>query len=79
MQNFKAEVGGVEFTFNTVHVRELQLFQVYAPYEGRTRRFHMQINKTTGSFYITDKAACPGPYLEYEQLLADLILEKGKR
>jgi len=55
----------------------LQLFQVYVLYDGKRKRFHMQI-RDAGKFYITDKQACPEIYLPLESTLSDAILKLGE-
>ena len=77
INNFKIDFGGAEFEFLTMNIAKLQLFQVYALYEGKKIRFHMQ-RSNKGDFYITDKQACPEVYHSLEGTLSDAILKLGQ-
>ena len=77
MKNFKVEAEGAEFEFITMHAREVKLFQVYVMYEGKRRRFHMQLNQE-GNFVITDPEHCPQEYLKAEELLSKAINIYGR-
>jgi len=72
--NFNLSIGSVQFEFRTMNVQRLQLFQVYALYEGKKVRFHMQ-RKGAGDFFITDVDHCPEPYRNLETDLNAAILE----
>lgn len=73
MRNFTIEEDGNTFQFNSMNRRRIQLFQVYVNYEGQQKRFHMQINDSTGDFYITDKIKCPELYHKCERVFSDAI------
>jgi len=77
INKFKIEFEGAEFEFLPMNSVRLQLFQVYVFHEGKKQRFHMQVNGN-GTFYITDKQACPEIYLSLENTLSDAILKLGE-
>jgi hypothetical protein len=74
ISSFVKEINGVMFTFNTMNAEKLQLYQVYVPYEGVKRRFHMQMNGEN-RFKIMDKTACPEFCFPLEEALHNAILE----
>jgi hypothetical protein len=74
VSSFVKEIEGVTFTFNTMNVERLQLFQVYVMDNEVKKRFHVQLNEQT-RFKIMDTAACPAFCLALEDTLHDAILE----
>jgi len=75
--NFTGEAGGISFEFVTQHTVKLYGFQVYAIYEQKKIRFHMQL-KESGTFYITDPQACPAAVVALESELSQAIIAYGK-
>jgi hypothetical protein len=75
--NFKIDFEGTDFEFFSMNRWKLQLYQVYVLYDGKRKRFHMQLNEE-GKFYITDKQTCPQIYLHLEDTLGDAILKLGR-
>jgi hypothetical protein len=78
MFNFKNELEGVVFDFHTMHVKKLQLFQVYMTYEGRQHRFHMQ-RQGQADFYMTDPHKVPEPFRHLEKALSEAIFEQARQ
>ncbi|KAA2243353.1 hypothetical protein F0L74_12685 [Chitinophaga agrisoli] len=73
MINFNTEIGGFNFEFKTMNIREWKLFQVYVSIEGVKRRFHMAGNEQ--GFSITDSF----PEIKaLEQELSDAILQQKR-
>lgn len=64
----------VTFEFLSMNVKAKQLYQVYAPFNGKRIRFHMQ-KDDKGSFRITDRDRCPKEYLPLEKELETAILQ----
>ena len=75
--NFNIELDGVNFRFLTMNRVRLQLYQVYVPYEGKERRFHMQADEQ-GEFKIMGEAVCPPEYLHLEATFNDAIKKLGE-
>jgi hypothetical protein len=75
--NFNIELDGTNFEFHSMNRVRLQLFQVYVNYEGKQRRFHMEIEED-GNFHIKDKPACPESYLPLETTMSDAIKKLGE-
>jgi len=75
--NFTIELDGTDFEFYTMNGLRLQLYQVYVNYEGKKRRFHMEI-EDDGNFHIKDKTACPEIYLSLEPTMSDAIKKLGE-
>jgi len=74
--NFTTVIDNIQFEFQTMNVRKLQLFQVYVMHEGKRIRFHMQVTGN-GEFVITDKYHCPEIYVGLEKTLSERILTHG--
>lgn len=70
------EVNGesVHFRFVTMNCVHKQLYQVYAPFEGREARFHIQQN-AAGEFKIVGRGVCPPPFVPLESVFAQAIAE----
>jgi hypothetical protein len=49
IKSFTAELTGIQFRFNVVNALKLEVFQVYAMYNEKRTRFHMQI-RNSGKF-----------------------------
>jgi hypothetical protein len=73
IKSFTAELTGIQFRFNVVNALKLEVFQVYAMYNEKRTRFHMQI-RDSGKFEITDKDRCPAEFKALESELSELIL-----
>ncbi len=73
MINFNAEIGGYNFEFKTMNIREWKLFQVYVSVNGVKRRFHMAGNED--GFKITDGFP---EVKDLEQDLSNAILQHKK-
>lgn len=75
-RNFNIDLDGINFRFLTMNRVQLQLFQVYAPYNGKTTRFHMQVERD-GKFKIVGNDVCPKDYLHLESTFNDAIQKLG--
>ena len=64
----------VTFEFLSMNVKAKQLYQVYAMFNGKRIRFHMQ-KDDKGAFRITDRDRCPKEYLPLEKVLETAILQ----
>jgi hypothetical protein len=78
MKNFTIEAEDNTFEFYSMNRREPQLFYVYVQVNGNKVRFHMQLDRSTGNFFITDKVHCPPQYHQSEQLFSDAIKIYGR-
>lgn len=76
-QNFNLELDGANFEFITMNRVRLQLYQVYVPFEGKRKRFHMEI-ENDGNFHIKDPSACPEIYRHLESSMSDAIKNYGE-
>lgn len=72
MTTIPVEGNNVEFEFQSMNIKRLQLFQVYVSYEGERHRFHVQIYDNS-EFQITDPAKCPAPYRGLSKAFSDAI------
>ncbi|WPU95580.1 hypothetical protein SNE25_08595 [Mucilaginibacter sabulilitoris] len=77
MKNFLIEEEGHSLKFISMNRRKVQLFQVYVTVDGQQNRFHMQVDESSGAFYITDKAHCPPVFHQCEKLFSDAIKNYG--
>ncbi|RZK36487.1 MAG: hypothetical protein EOO61_10280 [Hymenobacter sp.] len=73
ISNFRAEIEGASFQFNTMSAERLQLFQVYVMDQGVTKRFHVQVDPHDNRFKIALIEACPEPYRHLEDAFHDAI------
>lgn len=77
-KNFTTTIEGTEFELISMNRVKLQLYQVYALFEQKKVRFHMQVDDNNPErFYITDRQSCPEVYLPLEAKLSEAILKNG--
>ncbi len=70
------EVNGevVRMRFVTMNCVHKQLYQIYAPYEGKEVRFHIQKNND-GVFKIVGRGVCPPAFVPLEAAFEQAILD----
>lgn len=72
-KGFIVDGENVLIRFITMSCLHKQLYQVYAPFEGKTVRFHIQKNEE-GVFKIVSSGACPPLYLPLEAAFEEAII-----